>query len=319
LATRKVKTTATGVTKTFIYHYDLQGNLIAETHEDGKPIRDYLWADNTPLAQIKVRRTNQGVLKEQTLLYLHTDHLNTPRLATDDTQTVLWRWEGDAFGQIKPDKDPDEDDSNTNVRLRFPGQYQDGESGLYYNWNRYYDPRTGRYVTSDPIGIEGGPNSYLYASENPLRSADPRGLAVLNPDNYPISNKVFRALWKFNRYIGCDKDVVITGGNRPNDTLGYHRLNLAADIKVPGQSHLLTANQASRSGLFGGVGWYQEGYRDPSIKGSGPHVHVDLGPPNRRWGFDSNGIEYHRWFPPASRTPDEGKETEECRCSPGSS
>ena len=86
-------------------------------------------ADERPLAQIKHKR-NTGA---DILSYLHADHLNTPRLATDATQTIVWRWEGEAFGITQSEKEPDADGTKVNVRLRFPGQYHDGESGLYYN------------------------------------------------------------------------------------------------------------------------------------------------------------------------------------------
>ena len=59
---------------------------------------------------------------------------------------------------------------------RFPGQYRDAETGLHQNWFRDYDPSTGRYVESDPIGLRGGVNTYLYANSNSLNYADPRGL-----------------------------------------------------------------------------------------------------------------------------------------------
>lgn len=60
--------------------------------------------------------------------------------------------------------------------LRFPGQYYDLETGLHYNYYRDYDPQTGRYIESDPVGFSGGISAYLYAYANPLRSYDPLGL-----------------------------------------------------------------------------------------------------------------------------------------------
>ncbi|MDO9160954.1 MAG: RHS repeat-associated core domain-containing protein, partial [Methylococcaceae bacterium] len=59
--------------------------------------------------------------------------------------------------------------------LRFPGQYYDQETSLHYNYFRDYDPSTGRYIASDPIGLKGGLNTYIYANNNPINLIDPDG------------------------------------------------------------------------------------------------------------------------------------------------
>jgi RHS repeat-associated protein len=61
--------------------------------------------------------------------------------------------------------------------LRFPGQYFDLETGLHYNWHRYYDPETGRYLTPDPIGLAEGMNLYAYVQNDPVNLIDPEGLS----------------------------------------------------------------------------------------------------------------------------------------------
>ena len=111
------------------------------------------------------------------LYYVHTDHLGTPRLLTDDSQTIVWRWDSAPFGDTAANDDPDGDGTAVTFNLRFPGQYYDGETGQHYNYFRDYDPSVGRYVQSDPIGLEGGINTYGYVSGNPLFWTDPLGLA----------------------------------------------------------------------------------------------------------------------------------------------
>ena len=61
------------------------------------------------------------------------------------------------------------------MNLRMPGQYYDAESGNFYNWNRYYKPSIGRYLSPDPIGQDGGINLFDYVDQNPVMASDPSG------------------------------------------------------------------------------------------------------------------------------------------------
>jgi len=104
------------------------------------------------------------------MFYLHNDHLGTPRVVTNQLQQVVWKGHLKPFGETQV-----EIETITNHR-RFPGQRFDIESRLHYNYFRDYDPRTGRYIQSDPIGLLGGLNTYAYVTNNPLRYIDPLGL-----------------------------------------------------------------------------------------------------------------------------------------------
>ncbi len=176
---RVKKVEAASPNRTFVYHYGLGGELLGETvyASGGAKIgeRDYLWLDSLPLAQSE-RVYSGGTLTGSTFVYLHADQLNTPRLATNAGGTVVWRWDSDAFGVGAANLDPDGDTNQVNVRLRFPGQYLDDETGLAYNYFRDYDAVTGRYVESDPIGLGGGINTYGYALANPSAWTDRLGL-----------------------------------------------------------------------------------------------------------------------------------------------
>ena len=112
--------------------------------------------------------------------YLHNDHLNTPRMVTDEANRVVWRNLplSEPFGMTPPEEDPDGDGQAFTLNLRFPGQYADQETNLSYNYFRDYDPETGRYWQSDPVGLAGGINTYAYGAANPLSHGDPMGLWV---------------------------------------------------------------------------------------------------------------------------------------------
>jgi RHS repeat-associated protein len=112
------------------------------------------------------------------IYYLHSDHLNTPRVVTDEQNRIVWRNAplGEPFGTAAPEEDPDGDGVPFTLNLRFPGQYFDRETNLSYNYFRDYNSETGRYIESDPIGLEGGINTFAYVGGNPLGFTDPSGL-----------------------------------------------------------------------------------------------------------------------------------------------
>ena len=114
-----------------------------------------------------------------------TNYFDTPRAVIEPARnTAVWRWDllNDPFGESADNENPDGDTVSFVFKLRFPGQYDDNESGLYYNYFRDYEAATGRYVQSDPIGLAGGVSTYGYVGGNPLLYIDPNGLArSLNP------------------------------------------------------------------------------------------------------------------------------------------
>ena len=168
-------TTSLGTT---IYHYDLQGHPLLETSTGGVVQAVYLHDGNSvPLAIVQAANSPYNNTAQDKIVYLHPDHLGTPRLGTDAAKRIVWKWEPtDAFGATAAQQDPDADGKQTIVNLRFPGQYYDAESGLHQNWHRTYDPSLGRYISSDPIGLAGGVNTFGYVGQSPLVAKDPTGL-----------------------------------------------------------------------------------------------------------------------------------------------
>ena len=170
LGQRAAKFSATS----YYYHYDTAGQLIGEYDTVSTDKTEYIYFNNAPIA----------LIRNGNVYHIHTDHLGTPRVVTtsDPSNTVLWKWNSDAFGNTQPNEDVDGDGTNFVMNLRFPGQYYDAETGLHYNYFRDYDPSTGRYIQSDPIGLSGGLNTYGYVGGNPLKFIDPTGeFAILYP------------------------------------------------------------------------------------------------------------------------------------------
>ena len=161
--------------RTIHYHYDQNNLLIAETLADGTPLRDYFYLNNEPLA-LREYETNPG------LYYYLNDHLGTPQQLVKADGTKVWLAAYLPYGQAQVQL------ATVANNLRFPGQYFDAETGLHYNWNRYYDSDTGRYLSADPIGLDGGMNLYAYVNGDPVNWIDPEGLSqysITRPETHP--------------------------------------------------------------------------------------------------------------------------------------
>ena len=166
--TRKTRFDTQGRTleeRLFLYEGD---HLLAEADADGTILAQYLYLGHHPVVML---------LGDQTYA-IHTNHLGAPIAATDEAQAVVWRARYDPFGRAVVNDDPDADGQRLSLPLRFPGQYEDPETGLHYNHHRYYDPDLGRYLSSDPLGLVAGPNPYTYANNDPINHIDPTGLIL---------------------------------------------------------------------------------------------------------------------------------------------
>lgn len=197
------------------YSYDTDGHLVSERHGQSK---SYIWLNDTPVAV----ENSDGLTTN--LDYVHADALDTPRVITDSSGAVKWQWayQSNPFGEKQPTSI-----AGYTFNLRFAGQYYDANSGLVQNGYRDYDPSLGRYTESDPLGLNGGLNTYAYVGSNPLFFTDEFGLAV------PPGHHVFpRAVWKGLDKLSSDartlfRDTVVKpatkhGWSRAHN--GYNRL-----------------------------------------------------------------------------------------------
>jgi RHS repeat-associated protein len=156
----------------YAYVYDEQGTLISKAGSGGARSggqAQYVYLP-TPSGPMPIAAVIDGMTYA-----VHSDHLNTPRLLTNDSNQPVWQWTYSAFGEDPPtlaryrfavlDAAPNPGTTGMSelpFNLRYPGQYADEESGLFYNYFRSYDARTGRYTQPDPIGLDGGWNRLGY-------------------------------------------------------------------------------------------------------------------------------------------------------------
>jgi RHS repeat-associated protein len=154
--------------------YGEAGQLLGEYDASGAPLYESVWLGGVPVGVIQQSGSAASATLAVNLYNVWADHLGAPRVITRQSdEAIVWRWDGaEPFGASAPDANPSALGAFT-FNQRLPGQVFDAETGLLQNWHRDYNPRLGRYMQSDPIGLRGGINTYSYVEGNPLSYTDP--------------------------------------------------------------------------------------------------------------------------------------------------
>ncbi|MGG2464407.1 DUF6531 domain-containing protein [Streptomyces sp. RGM 3693] len=132
--------------------------------------------DHRPLTQTERRLSWDQSEIDSRFFAIITDLVGTPTDLVDETGHVAWYSRRTLWGTTARNRD-----ATAHTPLRFPGQYDDEETALHYNFHRHYDPDTARYATPDPLGLEPAPNPATYP-HNPHSWSDPLGLS---PESCP--------------------------------------------------------------------------------------------------------------------------------------
>jgi RHS repeat-associated protein len=149
--------------RTYFFYSD--EGLIGEYDSTGGEIKTYGYVPDSDWT------TKPLFQKMATNYYWYqNDHLGTPQKMVNTNGRIVWSATYGAFGNIQVTT------AEIENNLRLPGQYYDQDTEFHYNFRRYFEPKTGRYLSPDPISVNGGVNLFLYSKSNPLRFIDPLGL-----------------------------------------------------------------------------------------------------------------------------------------------
>lgn len=160
----------------WMYGYGLNGELTGELTAPASGSNNsnlYIYLNGQPVAMF-----NSVAGGSLVPYFIHDDHLGRPEVITNGGGSIVWHAQNYAFDRaIITSGVPD-------VDIGLPGQVYDAETGNWSNGFRDYDSSNGRYLESDPIGIEAGANTYAYTDNNPISSIDPNGLLCFDFDKF---------------------------------------------------------------------------------------------------------------------------------------
>ena len=194
-------------------------HLLQEIHPHGSYTYVYTDQDSyEPLAQIYEWEDEAGETRRQ-VNYFHCDQIGLPREITDGEGRLLWFGNYGGWGKLTEETNI----ANAHQPFRLQNQYCDGETGLHYNFFRYYDPHSGRFINQDPIGLWGGSNFYQFAA-NAQEWIDPLGL---------ISSKVnFSRVVQYRRGTASVLKHILTRHRKSSKYSNVSRFNTDSVKKI---------------------------------------------------------------------------------------
>lgn len=257
------------------YAYDNAGHMIGEYDRLGRVSEETIYLGDIPVAVMQGSAKDcDGWFRNQErddIFYIASDQLQAPHIITDSEGREVWSWHHDPFGNGQPSSTV-EGFSLLSYDQRFPGQTYDEETGTNYNMARDYNPATGRYIQSDPLGLAAGVNTYGYVGGNPVNRIDPRGLQGIPPqieefveeegpalveeaqaelqqlENYFTSNPQNAAsAGRLQQQLTCEQASANTASN---GELTQETLNMSTPIKGYGPGELGNPSIPSNFGKY---------------------------------------------------------------------
>ncbi|MBW2103412.1 MAG: RHS repeat-associated core domain-containing protein, partial [Deltaproteobacteria bacterium] len=181
--------------------------------------------------------------------------------------------------------------------IRFPGQYYDQETGFHYNYHRYYDPQTGRYLTPDPIGLAGGMNLYAYVGNDPVNGVDPIGLArwkgylTITSGGEVYGGGILIGAFESEGYNGKKAKVIVVGA------MGGVTAGLPVSTTT-GEITLVTPGEPNPGDFFGAISFVSA---NAGLVRTGGASYVEIGLAKSenifsfQYGFDASTSGYVGW------------------------